>query len=395
MRYKEPFTIFPRKNKTGKSVLYYQTYDESGKRTTARSTGQTSKAAARTYVIELLKSGKLVPKKDPIFRDYVSSWWLWDECPYVLGKRARGKNKIAQTYVDHCRSYLDHHILPFFGKHRISAIKPKIIETWLLDLRNKPSRLGTPLSPTTVNHCLLTLKIIFREGVRIGELSYDPTVTVQPLEENRKEKSFLEPQEIVKLFDVKKIQKVWGGDLRHYTINLLSASSGMRMGECQGLQNQYIRGEYIDVLNVWTRKYGLKDEPKRGSKRKIPIPSRTQSYLNEIISMSPYTDPEDLVFWGVDGRHPLNNKSISTALYDAFCKIGVSEGQRKERNITFHSWRHFYNSFLRGKVPDIKLQRLTGHRTQEMTDHYTHFKIDDFQDVLKIQEEFFESDRNI
>ncbi len=181
MRYREPFTIFPRKNKSGKSVLYFQTYDENGKRTTARSTGQTSKAAARTYVIELLKAGNLVPKKDPIFKDYVSSWWRWDECPYVLGKRARGKNKIAQTYVDHCRSYLDHHILPSIGKYRISAIKPKTIETWLLDLRNKPSRLGTPLSPTTVNQCLLTLKIIFREGVRIGDLSYDPTATIQPL----------------------------------------------------------------------------------------------------------------------------------------------------------------------------------------------------------------------
>ncbi len=389
MRHREPYTIFPRKKKTGKSVFYYQTYDESGKRTTARSTGQTSKAAARTYVIELLKSGRLVPDKDPIFKDYVSNWWRWDECPYVLGKRARGKNKISRNYVEAFRGYLDRHIMPFIGKYRISAIKPKIIEAWLLDLRNKPSRLGTPLSPTTVNQCLMTLKIIFREGVRIGDLSYDPTVTIQPLEENRKEKSFLEPQEIKALFNEKKIQEIWEGNLIHYTLNLLAASTGMRMGECQGLQNQYIRDGYIDVLNVWARKYGLKDEPKRGSKRKIPIPSRTQSYLNEIISFSPYTDPEDLVFWGVDGRHPLNNKIISTTLYEAFTHIGISEEDRRQRNITFHSWRHFYNSFLRGKVPDVKLQRLTGHRTQEMTDLYTSFRVEDFQDVLKIQEEFF------
>ena len=247
MRCKEPFIIFPRKKKTGKSVFYYQTYDESGKRTTARSTGQTSKTAARTYVSELLKAGNLVPKENPIFKDYVSSWWLWDECPYVLGKRARGKNKISRNYVEAFRGYLDRHILPFIGKYRISAIKPKIIEAWLLDLRNKPSRLGTPLSPTTVNHCLLTLKIIFREGVRIGDLSFDPTATIQPLEENRKEKSFLEPGEIKALFNEKKIQEIWEGNLIHYTLNLLAASTGMRMGECQGLQNQYIHDEYIDV----------------------------------------------------------------------------------------------------------------------------------------------------
>jgi integrase len=42
------------------------------------------------------------------------------------------------------------------------------------------------------------------------------------------------------------------------------------------------------------------------------------------------------------------------------------------RKITFHSWRHFLNSIGRGKVPDEKLRLMTGHRTKEMTDHYTH-----------------------
>ena len=36
-------------------------------------------------------------------------------------------------------------------------------------------------------------------------------------------------------------------------------------------------------------------------------------------------------------------------------------------------------------ISDSKLQKLTGHKSQAMTDHYTHFKADDFQDVQKIQ----------
>ncbi|MBW8003873.1 MAG: site-specific integrase [Planctomycetes bacterium] len=389
MRHKEPFTIFPRKTKNGKAVLYFRTYNEDGNRTTARSTGQTNKAAARTYVTELLKSGNILPKKNPKFKDYIENWWRWDECPYVLGKRARGKNKISRTYVESCRSYLDRHILPYLGNYRISAIKTRAIEGWLLDLRNKHSRLKTPLSPTTINQILMTLKIIFKEGVRIGDFSFDPTATVLPLEENREVKSFLNPDEIKKLFNEKKIQETWGGDLKHYTLNLLAASSGMRLGECQGLQNQYVQGGYIDVRFVWIRKYGLKEWPKKGSKRKIPIPSKTQAHLSELIALSPYQEADDLIFWGVSGKKPMDNKIISTALYDAFCKIGVSEEQRKERNVTFHSWRYFYNSFLRGKVADVKLQHLTGHRTQEMTDHYTSFRIEDFEDVIRIQENFF------
>jgi integrase len=80
---------------------------------------------------------------------------------------------------------------------------------------------------------------------------------------------------------------------------------------------------------------------------------------------------------------------ILKALYGAFKKIGISLEERKERNITFHSWRHFYNSLMRGKIHDSKLRRLTGHKTLEMTEHYTHFNIDAYRDVLRIQNEYF------
>jgi YD repeat-containing protein len=38
MGYREPFTVFRRTLPSGNSVFYYQTYDENGNRTCARST---------------------------------------------------------------------------------------------------------------------------------------------------------------------------------------------------------------------------------------------------------------------------------------------------------------------------------------------------------------------
>ena len=76
-------------------------------------------------------------------------------------------------------------------------------------------------------------------------------------------------------------------------------------------------------------------------------------------------------------------------LYNALENIEISPTEREERNITFHSWRHFYNTLMRGKIHDAKLRRITGHKTLEMTEHYTKFSINDFQDVLQIQEEYF------
>lgn len=63
MKYRKPFTVFPRKMKSGKVIWYYQTYDNSGKRTSAYSTGQTTKSAARSICFKLLKQEKLVPMR--------------------------------------------------------------------------------------------------------------------------------------------------------------------------------------------------------------------------------------------------------------------------------------------------------------------------------------------
>ena len=386
MKQREPYTLFPRKMKSGKTVWYYRTYDND-QRTTARSTGQRTKSAARTFVTELLKQNRLVPQKNPLFRDYFADWWTWDKCRYVRGKRVKGA-RISPGYVENCRAFLDHHIMPNFGNKRISAISVKMIEDWQMSLLEKPSNRGTPLSPTSVNHILRTLKTMFKEAVRIGDFAFDPTAAVQFLRENRKEKSFLNPDEIHELFDQSKMQQIWNADLRHFTINLLAASSGMRMGEIQALQIKFVYDGYLHIEHSWAKKHGLSD-PKYGAKRDVPVPSKTLGSLKDLIHLSPYQEPEDFVFWGIHGKKPVDQKTIDEALYDALSKIGISEEDRVQRNVTFHSWRHFFNTYFRTKIPDVKLMQLTGHRTRRMADHYTHFKLDDFRDVLEIQENFF------
>jgi integrase len=123
--------------------------------------------------------------------------------------------------------------------------------------------------------------------------------------------------------------------------------------------------------------------------RKIPIPKITSAALHELMGISPYPDPEAFVFYGTSGERPIENKDIYDQLYGAFENIGIHPDARRKRNITFHSWRHLYNSFMRGKIPDSKLQRLTGHQTKEMIEHYTQWSTDDFKDVLQLQEDRF------
>jgi integrase len=61
--------------------------------------------------------------------------------------------------------------------------------------------------------------------------------------------------------------------------------------------------------------------------------------------------------------------------------------ERKKRNITFHSWRPFANTFLRARgISGEKVRQLIRHDSEEMTEHYSAFRVEDFKDVAKAQE---------
>jgi integrase len=381
----KPFNLHRRITTKGKKTFYVQFYNDAGRRMNAMSTGMSSKSAAESWAFAYIQEGKTGTKRTLGFTQYSQNFFVWGKCPYIESQIARGQ-PISRGYADALRSYLANHILPSFRSYKLVQITPKDVEDWLLRLRTKIGRNGRKLSPTTINQCLNALRIILSEAARLGLISNNPALSIKQLKRTPETRGVLTIQECKRLFDESLIEKIWGGDLRHYSISLLAASTGMRLGEIQGLQRQHLTANYVQVEHSYTRKYGL-SMPKRNSRRVIPIPSRTSAHLQELVSLSPYRRAKDLIFFGTRRDRAIERKVVEEKLYAALGKIGISEELRKQRNVTFHSWRHFFNSYLRTKIPDAKLQRLTGHKTLEMTDHYTHFNLEDYEDVLLVQEE--------
>ena len=56
--------------------------------------------------------------------------------------------------------------------------------------------------------------------------------------------------------------------------------------------------------------------------------------------------------------------------------MAYGEITRRERNISFHGFRHFFNSSIRGTVSDDILRLQTGHMDKKMTDDYDHMTDD-------------------
>jgi integrase len=377
MRYREQYTLIKRNLKSGKPVYYYRTYDENGNRTTAKSTGQSTKTAARTYCNELLKSGKLLNSTDITFADYSMDWWIYEKCPYIRSRIER-KGSFSHTHADISRMNLEKHILPVFEKFKLNKISSDQIETWLLSFKEKG------LSNTTANHNLATLQIMFNEAERLQYIQKNPVTEIKPLMMKPKDKNILTHLEVKTIFSISDMERVWGDPVL-YTANLLGASTGMRLGEVIALQVENVFPEYVHVSQSYDRKYGIKDTKTHVS-RNIPIPSLVAEHLKKLGMVI----DSGFIFSRSNGNEPIYYRSITNSLYKALREIGISEEERKTRNITFHSWRHFFNTTLRASnVPDSKLQELTGHKTDSMTAHYTQFDIGDFKDVRRLQEQFF------
>jgi len=333
---------------------------------------------------EQIKTGKVTTsdKRGILLETFAKEFWDWDKSPYVKGKLARGQ-RIGRTHVLKSAGYIEQHVLPYFKDRTLASIKPRDIESWLLSLREMAS-----LKARSVNLVYMAFRTVLKEAHRFGVIPSDPTASIRMLAEEKTERGVLSIAEVKKLFASDTLEQVWKGDIRIFTANLLAASTGMREGEIRGLCIKYVFDDYIDVKLSWEQGFGPK-EAKWGSVRCVAVPKVVAELLRKLIAMSPYQEPDDFVFYGERREVPLHARFFVDALYAALEAIEITKEQRKARQITFHSWRHFLNSISRGRVPDEKLRLMTGHRTAEMTDHYTHLLEEDYAEIRKVQEDVF------
>ena len=368
MNRRQNAVIFNRKysKKNGKisTWYWYYIYDEAGKRKAYPLYTQ-SKTEAKLILDEKKASGELVPTTgDNIpFKVFAEPFWTNDRCPYIRMKRLRGE-RITKKNIDQNRSYLDNHIVPALGSEVLGVMTPAKIEAFLLTLREEKN-----LANKTINNVLSCIRVLTAEAVRGGYIESDPAKSVRPLLAKQTERGMLTSEEVRKLFlDPEK----WRSPVV-YAINLAAATTGARLGELRGIKARCVQQGRIVIDGVYREGEGyIERDTKTGASglRIIPIPKITWTVLSDILQDR---EPEAFVFSLDGGKKPIGANVATRALQDALEKCGVMTAvERSERHITFHSWRHFFNSMLRGKISDTDLRQVTGHTTGAMTDHYSH-----------------------
>jgi len=324
-------------------------------------TSPTAKAGARRIVESWLKthSPTQVRGKAVLFLDYLSSFWA-DEGVYAKSLRARGKH-ISAAYLQNNRRIVRTHVADFLKKcyPRLSLpeVTPAVLESLVMGLYDAGN-----LSARTINTIRQSVSVPLGEAYRLGLIRMNPAKQTAKLAEANPEREILTINEARAFF-----ARTWT-DPRLYAINLLSATTGLRLGECRGLQVADIGDNEIRVTHNWQDEEGLK-APKWGSSRMVPLPSNTRDVLLALGKSNPWQD--GFVFWGASRGRPIGKRIVDDDFADGIRTINIAEDERKRRRLTFHSWRHWYVSMLRGQTADHNLRAVTGHRTEAMTERYT------------------------
>lgn len=361
-RYKEPFTIFPRKLSSGKTVYYYRTYSPDGERTVAHSTGKTNKTQARNYCAELLSMGLLYNGASMTFGAYAKdffgdkSQWMLDKIQTSNGKEQPVAANTLKTY----RHSNDAFLIPFFARIKLCDIKPCHIKEFRGEMLEKE------LSNSVINLACVCLKIIFSYARADKLMVSNPFDSIQQMYINARTREAFTMEELVTVF-----RKKWETSERRLYA-LVSAVTGMRISEIAAIRKETLFPDYIDVRDQLNNNKLM--PVKDCEKRKVRICRSLYERLAVCVRRN-----KDYAF--------LENPS--TYRDSLYRNLDMTKDERISKGLSFHSLRHFLNTYLLvNEISEIKVKCVMGHSSGKgsMTERYANFRPEHFDDVAELQE---------
>jgi integrase len=239
---------------------------------------------------------------------------------------------------------------------------------------------------TTTNGYYGTLRTMLRWAAKKKIISGDPLVYFDRLMNDRKALKIITQDEFKAIF-VKDWRRVWNNDLLLCTTNKIAALTGMRCSEVLGLRGEYVYDKHIFLCGQYDE-YGYR-ETKTKIKHHIPLTSEVIADLRKLMKLN----GEGFLFSLDGGATPISRKHMYNGYMAAIKNIGMTDKEIADRGLNLHGWRHFCNTELQKAGLSIpKVQAVTGHKSDRMTEWYTHFDPSEFGEVPKVQAALLRAD---
>jgi integrase len=262
--------------------------------------------------------------------------------PEFIDNYVRVNNKRGTLITKEQR--LKNHIVPFFGRMRLTDIRVREIE------RFKADQIERGLKPKTVNNNLAVLSRLLRCAEEWELLDSPPRV--KALKSPKPEWRFLEEEEAARL-----VEAAAPGLAR--TMIVVALRAGLRIGELCALRwvDVDFKRRQLCVRQSYYR--GRIDTPKSGRSRTIPMADEVVEALRGFRHLRP------LVFSNPDGSY-LTDNQVKSFVPRACRRAGLDA-------CYWHVLRHSFASHLVIRGASLKaVQELLGHQSIDVTLRYAH-----------------------
>jgi integrase len=378
------YTLFWRTYPNGKKVVFYYAYDDKGARQGPWTTKCQSITAARNYCNHLIRLDKLIPKRGSLltFGEFAAGFW---EPGSDYLENQEGRADITPSYTDNCKKMVNNQILPFFAHTPLEKITGKAINKWLLGFKKREITVGGKTETksyknTYANTVFGTLYTMMAWAADQGIITDNPCARVKKLKNDRKKIEIITVEEVQKLFP-KNWKAVWNGQEIAYAANRLASLTGMRAGEILGLRGEYVFDDYIYVCGQYGE-YGY-GPLKTKDTRFIPLIPEMIALLRKLMERN----GTGYVFSLDRGGKPVSRKHIYDEFHRALKRVGIDQQEIRRRGLSVHSWRHFLNTELQMQGLSLQqVQAVTGHKSDQMSELYSHFDARQLSDVMEAQQ---------
>jgi integrase len=293
------------------------------------------------------------------FIDFLENVWDMEKSAWLKEKSAYGHPLTKR------------HCIESLGVVRRYWDRPEICDTLLVDIdrtviKSHLMKLHLEgLSPSTCNKALASISAPLAWAAREKIILESPAAGIPRFSGTPKKRDILTAAEIEKLKEFN-----WSDDRASVGFHV-ALTCGLRLSEVLAIRTEDVGEKYLSVKHSWSWADGL-TVTKNKESRSLPLDPEVRDALRALVKTSPHKrGAQNFVFFGLNSDRPIDAKIITDGFIAALNGIGISEEERKRRNIVFHSLRHGFSTEAAERLPENLAMRLTGHKSSSVFRGYS------------------------